>query len=112
MELEKRVKEIEGIKGYMGSAILNKTGEIINIDESQAIDLAFSSSLFNDTFRVLNEASLDIGLTNLIRLEAQTDEGMVFLIYSNHKHTVFAIFDSKGNISLAKMVLAQLLKKV
>ena len=112
MELEQRVKKIESIKGYKGSAILNKTGEIIYIDESQTIDLAFSSSLFNDTFRILNEASLDIGLTPLIRLEAETDEGMVFMIYSNHKQTIFAIFDSKGNISLAKMVLDQLLKKV
>jgi predicted regulator of Ras-like GTPase activity (Roadblock/LC7/MglB family) len=110
MELEKVIIKIQDIKGYIGSTILNKTGEIIYIDEDKTIDLAFSSSLFNDTFRALTEASLDIGLTNLIRLEAQTEEGEVFLIYANQKHTIFAIFDSNGNVSLAKMILNQALK--
>jgi len=111
VQLEKVIQKIQGINGYIGSAILNKTGEIIHIDEDKSIDLAFSSSLFNDTFRTLNEASLDIGLTDLIRLEAQTEEGEVFLIYANKEYTIFSIFDSKGNVSLAKMVLSQALKE-
>ena len=111
MKLEKVINEIQGISGYIGSTILNKTGEIVYIDENKTIDLAFSSSLFNDTFRTLTEASLDIGLTDLIHLEAETKEGEIFLIYSNQKHTIFATFDSKGNVSLAKMILSQAVKK-
>lgn len=111
MKLEKIINEIREISGYIGSTILNNTGEIVYIDEDKSIDLAFSSSLFNDTFRMLTEASLDIGLTNLIRLEAQTDEDKVFLIYANQENTIFAIFNSTGNVSLAKMVLSQALKK-
>ena len=110
MELEKVIIKIQEIKGYIGSTILNKTGEIIYIDEDKTVDLAFSSSLFNDTFRALTEASLDIGLSNLTRLEAQTEEGDVFLIYANQKHTIFAIFELNGNVSLAKMILSQALK--
>jgi len=110
MEIEKVIKEIQNINGYMGSAVLNQSGEIIYINENQTIDLAFSSSIFNDTFRALTSASLDIGLSNLIRLETETDEGTVFLIYANKEQTIFSIFDSKGNISLAKMMLSQLIK--
>jgi len=110
MKIEKVLKEIQNINGYMGSAVLNQSGEIVSIDEHQTIDLAFSSSIFNDTFRALTSASLDIGLSNLLRLETETDEGTVFLIYANKEQTVFSIFDSKGNISLAKMILSQLIK--
>jgi len=112
MEIEKMIKNIQNINGYMGSAVLNQSGEIIYINENQTIDLAFSSSIFNDTFRALTSASLDIGLSNLIRLETETDQGTVFLIYANKEQTIFSIFDSKGNISLAKMMLSQLIKNV
>jgi len=105
------IKNIQDINGYSGSAILNRVGEIIYIDENDSIDLAFSSSLFNDTFRALNIASLDVGFSNLIRLETQTEDGMVFLIYSNQIYTIFTIFNPEGNISLAKMMLVQSLKK-
>ncbi len=111
MKLEKVINEIQGINGYIGSTILNNTGEIVYIDEDKTIDLAFSSSLFNDTFRALTEASLDVGLTDLIHLEVQTEKGEIFLIYANQKHTIFAIFDVKGNVSLAKMILAQAVNK-
>ena len=106
------IKKIETISGYIGSAILNKEGEIIYIDEDKRLDLAFSSSLFNDTFRKLSEASIDMGFSNLLRLETETEEGMVSLLYANQDYTIFTIFDVKGNISLAKMLLAQALKKV
>ena len=111
MNIEKTIKEIQNINGYIGSVVLNKDGEIIYIDESENIDLAFASSLFNDTFRALNEASLDVGFSNLVRLETQNEEGMIFLIYGNQKQNIFTIFNPKANISLAKMVLAQALKK-
>lgn len=112
MNIDKLTQDIQHIHGYMGLAILNKTGEIIHIDEHQTIDIAFSASLFNDTFRLLNEASLDIGLSPLVHLETQTDKGMVFLLYANQDQTIFTIFDSNSNISLAKIILAQSLKKV
>lgn len=111
MKIEKIVQSIQGINGYTGSAILDKNGEIVYIDENKSIDLPFLSSLFNDTFRTLNEASLDAGLSNLIRLETQTQEGLILLIYSNQVHTIFTVFELEGNISLAKMMLTQSLKK-
>ena len=111
MNIIARVKEIQEIKGYTGLVVLNNIGEIIYIDENKKIDLAFASSLFNDTFKILNEASLDMELSNLIRLETENDKGITFLIYSNQKHTIFTIFNPKGNISLAKIILTQVLKK-
>jgi len=111
MDIINVIKNIQEINGYMGSVVLNKEGEIIHIDENENIDLAFASSIFNDTFRVLNEASLDIGLSNLIRLETENKEGIKFLIYANQKQSIFTIFNPQGNISLAKMILIKALEK-
>jgi len=111
MKIEKIVKDIQDIKGYVGSAVLDKQGEILYIEDNDSIDLAFSSSLFNDTFRALNSASLDIGFSNLIRLETETEDGMIFLIYSNQTYTIFTVFNPQGNISLAKIILMRSLKK-
>ncbi len=111
MNIEKTIKDIQEVNGYVGSAVLNKSGEIIYIDENEKVDLAFASSLFNDTFRVLNEASLDVGFSNLIRLETENEEGMIFLLYGNQKQTIFTIFNPHGNISLVKIILVQALKK-
>jgi len=111
MKAKNIIKEIQNINGYAGSAILNKSGEIIYIDENKYIDLAFSSSLFNDTFRTLNEASLDIGFSNLVRLETENEEGMIFLLYGNQIETIFTLFNPKGNVSLAKIILVKALKK-
>jgi len=112
MNINKLLQEIQNIQGYIGIAVLNKTGEIIQIDEHKTIDIAFSASLFNDTFRLLNEASLDIGLSPLVYLETQTDKGMVFLLHANAEQTIFTIFERNSNISLAKIILTQFLKKV
>ena len=112
MNIKKMIKNIRDINGYTGSAVLDKTGEIIYIDENnKSIDFAFSSSLFNDTFKALNEASLDVGFSNLIRLEIETEEKMIFLLYRNKTYTVFTIFNAEGNISLAKMMINKSLKK-
>ena len=111
MKVEEMIKNLQSINGYAGSAVLNKTGEITHIDDNKEIDLAFSSSLFNDTFRALNEASLDIGVSNLIRLETENEEGMIFLIYGNQNYNIFTIFNPDSNISLAKMVLIKALRK-
>jgi hypothetical protein len=112
MILEKVVRDIQNVNGYIGLAILDRLGDIVYIDEnSKSADLAFSSSIFNDTFRRLNEASLDIGFSNLFRLESESEDGMVFLIYKSSINSIFAIFNSQGNISLAKIVLTKSLKE-
>jgi hypothetical protein len=111
MRLEKMIKNIKNVNGYAGSSILNNEGEILYIDESRSIDIAFASSLFNDTFRALKSASVDVGFSRLIRLEGETKEGMIFLIYSNSRHTIFSVFNPECNISLAKIMLIQSLKR-
>ncbi len=56
----------------------------------------FHLVFLNDTFRRLNEASLDIGFSNLFRLESESEDGMVFLIYKSSINSIFAIFNSQG----------------
>jgi predicted regulator of Ras-like GTPase activity (Roadblock/LC7/MglB family) len=111
MDFEDVIQNVQEVTGYIGSAILNKGGEIVYIDEQEDIDIAFACSLFNDTFRVLSEASLDVGFSPILRLETETNEGNIFLIYSSGQHTLFTIFNTKGNISLAKMLIKKSLAK-
>jgi predicted regulator of Ras-like GTPase activity (Roadblock/LC7/MglB family) len=113
MKMDKIIKDIQEIDGYKGLAILNNSnGGVLYIDESEKeIDLAFSSNIFNDIFRKLNEATLDIGLSNLTHLEVETEDGITFLLYKNKTYSIFTIFNPKSNISLVKIILAKFLKE-
>ncbi len=92
---------------------MSREGEIIYMDEGEdRVDLAFASSIFTDTFYTLNGATIDIGLSDLIRLEVETEDGAVFLIYRSGTHSIFTIFNSEGNISLARIILSKALKRI
>ncbi len=57
-------------------AILSREGgDIIWMRVTHRVDLAFASSIFTDTFYTLNGATIDIGLSDLIRLEVETEDG-------------------------------------
>jgi len=112
MKTEEIVKSIQNINGYRGLVILKNSGEVLYLDENEKdIDLAFASSKFTDTFHNLNEATLDIELQELIRLEIETKDGVIFLIYKNDTYSIFTIFNPEGNISLARIILSKSLKK-
>jgi len=113
MQIEKVVKEIQEINGYRSLAILKSSGEILYLDKDEKeIDLAFISSKFFDTFYKLNETTLDSGVSNLVRLEAETEDGVIFLLYKSKTHSIFTIFNPKGNISLARIILSKSLKRM
>ncbi len=112
LDLKDQMKKLKGVKGYLGSAILNKGGETLYIDEEGTNnDIAYSASIFNDAFMEISESSLDIGFSATNMLEARTTDGHVFLVktikadeITGHL-TFFAIFKDNGNVPLAKMVI-------
>lgn len=108
------MKKLRSVHGYLGSAVLNFAGETLYIDEENTgIDIAYSASIFNDAFRSISEASLDVGFSDASFVETKTHDGHVFLINSVgdqsgdnfSKLNVFAIFRDDGNIALAKMLI-------
>lgn len=114
IDFDQSMKKLKSVNGYIGSAVLNFAGETLYMDEENTgADMAYASSIFNDSFRAITEASLDVGFSDASFVETKTKDGHVFLINSVgdasgdnfSKLNVFAIFRDDGNVALAKMVM-------
>ena len=114
IEFEHSMKKLRSVNGYLGSAVLNFSGETLYMDEENtSVDIAYSASIFNDAFRMISESSLDVGFAEASLVESRTEDGHVFLINSSgdsggdnfSKLTTFAIFRDDGNVALGKMVM-------
>ncbi len=114
IDFDKAMKRLRAVNGYLGSAVLNYSGETLYVDsENTGTDIPYSASIFNDAYRMVSESSLDVGFSEASSIEARTLDGHVFLINSAgqlsqenfSKINVFAIFRDDGNVALAKMIM-------
>ena len=114
IDFDKSMKRLRAVNGYLGSAVLNYSGETLYVDnDNTGTDIPFSASIFNDAYRMVSESSLDVGFSEASSIEAKTHDGHVFLINSAgnfskdnfSKINVFAIFRDDGNVALAKMIM-------
>ena len=121
IDFNNAMKRLRAVNGYLGSAVLNYSGETLYIDnENTGTDIAYSASIFNDAYRMVSESSLDVGFSEASSIEAKTLDGHVFLINSAGqlsddnfaKINVFAIFRDDGNVALAKMVMDKAAKNM
>jgi len=121
IDFDTKMKKLRSVHGYIGSAVLNYSGETLYIDEENTgTDIGFAAAIFNDSFRSINEASLDIGFSDISSLETKTEDGHVFLMQSAgsqesesfSKIDIFCILRDDGNIALAKMVLQKSAKVI
>jgi len=114
IDFDNKMKKLRSVNGYLGSAVLNYTGETLYIDnENTGTDIGYSAAIFNDAFRMISESSLDVGFSEASSIETKTHDGHVFLIKSAGKYDdnayskidIFCIFRDDGNIALAKMII-------
>ena len=64
IDFESKMKKLQNVNGYLGSAILNYSGETLFVEnENTGTDIAYSATIFNDAFRMISETSLDIGFS-------------------------------------------------
>jgi len=114
IDFDKSMKRLRSVNGYLGSAVLNYSGETLYVDnDNTGTDIPYSASIFNDAYRMISESSLDVGFSEASSIEAKTLDGHVFLINSAgvlsentfSKINVFAIFRDDGNVALAKMIM-------
>ena len=121
IEFEQSMKKLRAVSGYLGSAVLNYAGETLYMDaENTGVDIAYSASIFNDAFRSISEASLDVGFSDASFVETKTHDGHVFLINSAGDQSgdnfsrlnVFAIFRDDGNVALGKMIIERTSQKM
>ncbi len=116
IDFDKSMKRLRAVNGYLGSAVLNYSGETLYVDnDNTGTDIPYSASIFNDAYRMVSESSLDVGFSEAASIEAKTIDGHVFLINSAGtlakdnfaKINVFAIFRDDGNVALGKMIMAK-----
>ncbi|MEA1891441.1 MAG: hypothetical protein U9N33_01870 [Campylobacterota bacterium] len=121
INFDEKMKKLRTVSGYLGSAVLNYSGETLYVDnESTGTDIAYSATIFNDAFRTISETSLDVGFSDASSIEAKTHDGHVFLVKSSGSHNsdnyskidVFCIFRDDGNIALAKMIVDKSSKNI
>ncbi len=114
VDFDQSMKKLRSVNGYLGSAVLNFSGETLFMDEENtSVDIAYSASIFNDAFRMISESSLDVGFAEASLIETRTEDGHVFLVNSSgsasgdnfSKLTTFAIFRDDGNVALGKMIM-------
>jgi hypothetical protein len=114
IDFNNAMKRLRAVNGYLGSAVLNYSGETLYVDnDNTGTDIPYSASIFNDAYRMVSESSLDVGFSEAASIEAKTLDGHVFLINSAGtlsddnfaKINVFAIFRDDGNVALAKMIM-------
>jgi hypothetical protein len=114
IDFDTHMEKLRRVNGYLGSAVLNYSGETLYIDEENTgADIGYASAIFNDSFRQVNEASLDVGFSDVTSFETKTEDGHVFLMKSAGTHSeenyskidIFCIFRDDGNIALAKMII-------
>jgi len=121
LDFTQQMKKLTSVNGYLGSAILNFSGETLYLnEENTSTDIAYSASIFNDAFRMITESSLDVGFAEASLIEARTEDGHVFLVNSSgsasgdnfSKVTIFAIIRDDGNVALAKMIMEKSVQNI
>jgi len=121
IDFDAKMQKLRKVNGYLGSAILNYSGETLYVEnEGTGIDMAYSATIFNDAFIMISETSLDIGFSQAEFVETKTEDGHVFLMKSGgtgnsdeySKINIFTIFRDDGNVALAKMVLDKSTKTI
>ena len=113
---ESIMEGLQSVKGYLGGAINNYTGECLVCDTMRLTgNLEEVSATFNDIFRDSHAVSnkLKLGATKI--MEIHTEKSTVLMGCSGeesrvHLH-IFAIFAKDGNVALGKMALNKILPK-
>ncbi len=105
---------LASVKGYLGGAISNYTGECLVCDAAKLSgDLEATSATFNDIFRDSHAISKNLKLGATKIMEIHTEKAVILMGCSGEESRVhlhmFAVFTSDGNVALGKMALKKIL---
>ncbi len=110
MSLEALLDEVKGVNGYVASAIMDFTGEMLaSTSTSATIDLQVAGATFNDIFRSAHAAAGKVGFKSANDLVINTPEGPIVMMCTGveskaHLHLI-TILAKDGNQALAKMAM-------
>lgn len=107
---------LSSVKGYLGGAISNYTGECLVCDAAKLSgNLEETSATFNDIFRDAHSISKNLKLGATEIMEVHTEKAVILMGCSGeesrvHLH-IFAVFSADGNVALGKMAIKKILPK-
>jgi predicted regulator of Ras-like GTPase activity (Roadblock/LC7/MglB family) len=113
MALDTLLGDLKSIKGYVSSAIMNFTGEILVSDSSGGdVDLDVVGATFNDIFRSAHEAAGKVGFSAATEMVIHTPNGVIIMLCTGinadaHLH-VITVLAKDGNQALAKMTMEKI----
>jgi predicted regulator of Ras-like GTPase activity (Roadblock/LC7/MglB family) len=117
MNLEALLDELKGVNGYVASAIMDFTGEMLASNSTTTdVDLQVAGATFNDIFRSAHAAAGKVGFKSANDLVVQTPEGVIIMMCTGveekaHLHLI-TILAKDGNQALAKMAMHKIAPKV
>lgn len=116
MSLEALLDEIKGVNGYIASAIMDFTGDMLASNSTTtAIDLQVAGATFNDIFRSAHAAAGKVGFKAANDLVINTPEGTIVMMCTGvdqkaHLHLI-TILAKDGNQALAKVAMHKIAPK-
>jgi len=109
MAIDKILKFLEDVKGYLGAGVFTPQGELLEgVADVSGIRFEEAGSLIHDTLKDAKKMSREVGLGNLDMIQLYTELGIVFAVcYDDgtlHFHTIL-IIKNDGNVAMAKIKL-------
>jgi len=113
---ESILEDLAAVKGYLGGAISNYTGECLVCDADKLTgNLEEVSATFNDIFRDSHAVSKKLALGATQIMEIHTEKAVILMGCSGEESRVhlhmFAVFKSDGNVALGKLSMRRILPK-
>lgn len=118
MDLEKQLKELRSIKGYVASSILSWTGDALAADTVDAtLDAPLLATMCNDVFNSAHECASRIDPGGECKETIVTTPTAVVILRCSGKSSrahfhIGCILSKDGNQALARMMLDKLMKNV
>ncbi len=116
MSLEALLDEIKGVNGYMASAIMDFTGEMLASNSTTtSVDLQVAGATFNDIVRAAHAAAGKVGFKAANDLVINTPGGTIVMMCTGvetkaHLHLI-TILAKDGNQALAKVAMHKIAPK-
>jgi predicted regulator of Ras-like GTPase activity (Roadblock/LC7/MglB family) len=109
MAIEKILKFLEDVKGYLGSGVFTPQGELLGgVTDVSGIKFEEAGSMIHDALSDSKKMTKEVGLGSLDMLQLYTQMGIIFAVCHDdgiqHFHTIM-IIKSDGNVAMAKLKL-------
>lgn len=114
--LESTLVDLRDIRGYLGSGVLDATGDLLAADSVDGVDIALMGALYTDLLRSADEASRRLGMAGCNSTTLHTDQGVVVLRRVERVEYppvyLIGVVKPDGNPALLRMQLDQLAPRV